>query len=150
MCLSYCKATELEEAGLSAEKLEFIAAKKEKVLARYNETMQQGDPDMPCVKKDACPCWTGKQTSVSFWLSRSGSPQCGGAEVPPVSQRVVAGGTPSEGDMVRMVAYSNSEISNNFCSYTDQLTGENTVQNVSESDVMVCATQIQATCSMLP
>jgi hypothetical protein len=67
-----------------------------------------------------------------------------------VSQRVVAGGTPSEGDMVRMVAYSNSEISNNFCSYTDQLTGENTVQNVSESDVMVCATQIQATCSMLP
>lgn len=149
MCVAYCKAPELDDAGLSADKLQAIAERKEQVLTRYHETMQDGDPEMPCVKQDACPCWTSTQTSVSFWLDRSGTPRCGGAEMPPVVQRGIAGGTAAENDMVRMVAYSNSEISNYFCSYTDQATGESSVQTVSDTDALVCATQIQATCSLL-
>jgi len=153
MCVAYCKATELEQELADTahpERLAFIAERKQRVLGRYNGMRQDSDPTMPCVQKVACPCWTSAQTSASFWLSRSGKPQCGGADMPPVTQRGIAGGSAAENDAVRMVAYINTEVGNNFCSYSDQLTGESSVQYVSETDVRVCATQIEATCSTLP
>lgn len=150
MCVSYCKAPELEEAALSAEKLEFIAAKKQTVLERYHETMQDGDPEMPCVKKDACPCWSAQQTSTDFWLSRSRPPLCNIFSNPPEERGNLIAGSSAASDSVSMIAYVNPVQGNSFCVFSDQSDGTRTVQQVSDTDGMVCATQLQATCSLLP
>lgn len=151
MCLAYCKAGELEavllERGVDAQKLERLAARKDKVLSYYNSRRQASDPEMPCIQQNACPCWGQDQTSAAFWTAR-GTAQCGDTSADTVMFKSISAG--QSDNTVNIRAYSNAGVGPHFCSLSDQTTGEFSLQQVSETDARFCGQQISATCSLLP
>jgi hypothetical protein len=151
MCLAYCKAGELEavllERSVEAQKLERLAARKDKVLSYYNSRRQASDPEMPCIQQSACPCWGEDYTSAGFWTAR-GATQCDDMSADAVVFKSISAG--QSDNTVNIRAYSNAGVGPHFCSLSDQVTGEFSLQHVSETDARFCGQQISATCSVLP
>ncbi len=60
MCVAFCEAQDCDtDPALDGES---CSAGSERVLERYRELMQPGDPDMPCVAPPpSCPCWTQEE-----------------------------------------------------------------------------------------
>jgi hypothetical protein len=145
-----CKAGELEAVllarGVDAQKLERVAARKDKVLSYYNSRRQASDPEMPCIQQTACPCWGADYTDASFWTAK-GATQCDDTSADSVMFKSITAG--QSNNTVNIRAYSNAGVGPHFCSLSDQATGEFSLQKVSETDARFCGLQISATCSLL-
>jgi hypothetical protein len=153
LCVAYCQAGELPRAMAKAngkpDRLADLAEKKEAVLQRFNAARGAGDPEMPCIRQDACPCWSGEQTSSAFWLSRSRAPQCSFLDQAPLAVSTLSAGSITGGDSAMLMAYANHDLGIRMCYFTDTSTGTATLQQVSDRDARVCATQVSATCSLV-
>lgn len=51
LCVAFCEAQDLDE--FNEEK-----PSSQRILTNYNKKKKAGDPDMPCVAIDTCPCWS--------------------------------------------------------------------------------------------
>jgi hypothetical protein len=153
LCTAYCQASELPRAMAKAngrpELLAELAANKDRVLQRYNAARRAGDPEMPCIQQNACPCWGSEQTSSSFWMDRSHAPQCNFVDAAPLAISSLSAGSVAGGDAAMLLAYANSDMGTRSCYFSDIQTGTTTMQSISDRDVHVCATQVASTCSLV-
>ncbi len=157
LCVSYCEARDIDDVvhnrgkrQISAEK---IAQRKARVLERYNKRKTASDPDMPCVSQSVCPCWETSYTSSSFWLGKSSAPTCLSTDQPTIrSAELLSGPDASAPDYASMQTFSASTDGvsfQNYCALTDMSQGISTFQEISDTDAMVCAMQVQSTCSVV-
>jgi hypothetical protein len=153
LCTAYCEASELPQAMARAngnpDRLADLAENKDRVLQRYNAARGPGDPEMPCIQQNACPCWGSEQTSSSFWMGRSQPPQCNFIDAAPLDVKTLSAGSMAGGDSAMLMAYANGDSDLRMCYLTDTPTGTTTLQYISDRDVHVCATQVTATCSLV-
>ena len=73
LCIAFCEAHDCEPVWDDDGNLDFSGCKKNdrKLLDRYRQKRQDGDPDMPCLPAvianedpaTACPCWSRDQLS---------------------------------------------------------------------------------------
>ena len=160
MCRSYCEARDVKAlfaAGkVSAKKAERYAKKQERILARYNETKENSDPDMPCVSEtQVCPCWASSQTSPNFWNDKTLGAICANQDLPTMrlSEIGTATSDTTHPEYTRMKALSYSQDNGitfaHYCANEDTATGTSMLEPINETEAIVCATQIQTTCNML-
>ena len=72
LCSFYCKVqSKLDShnapsgtfAGLIAKILSSLA---DRALDKYDSIKQAGDPDMPCIEEEVCPCWSPAELEETF------------------------------------------------------------------------------------
>jgi len=62
LCVAYCEALDCDLQQLEPGKiLTQCRAPSSKILERYNELKRLTDPQMPCVQRQECPCWTTQE-----------------------------------------------------------------------------------------
>ena len=154
--MSYCEAPDISDVVQASPKRQAkaqkIAARKERVLERYNKRKTASDPDMPCVSQSVCPCWDNSYTSSSYW---SAKPQatCLSTDQPTVrSAELLSGSDLAAPDYASMQTFSASTDGVSFqhyCALTDMSQSISTFQEISETDAMVCAMQVQSTCGVV-
>jgi len=131
LCVAYCEAQDLNDMNKEPPST--------RILANYNKKKQSGDPDMPCLEPPPnCPCWTPAELEAIFadgvsGMCNSTSNQTSFIDSNPVYQ--VAQGT-VDGS------------SGSTCAFTDISIGESLFINISESDAVVCKTQVEAMCEI--
>lgn len=155
LCVSYCEAPDISDVVQASPKrqakAEKIAARKERVLARYNKRKTASDPDMPCVSQSVCPCWDNSYTSSGFWSAKTEA-NCLSTDQPTIrSAELVSGpmGTPDYASMQTFSASSDGVSFQHYCALTDTSQNISTFQEISETDAMVCAMQVQSTCGVV-
>ena len=67
LCVAYCEATDSPEDLTSVENILALSQHSAQLLAQYDRTKTDDDPDMPCVtyvtQEDSCPAWTNDQSA---------------------------------------------------------------------------------------
>ena len=58
LCVAFCEAQDCYASLTSEDPFDGCLPSSPKLLEVYNKKKQAGDPDMPCVQQESCPCWT--------------------------------------------------------------------------------------------
>lgn len=56
LCVAYCEAHDADLLSVSGDPTE-LNVPNVRILENYRRKMQEGDPDMPCVRTTECPCF---------------------------------------------------------------------------------------------
>ena len=158
MCLKYCEARDVPglfaEGKVSAKKAERFAKRQERVLERYNATKTAADPDMPCISQEICPCWSSNQASLSFWNDKSAQPICGSQDTGDFRlSEIGANAAIDDPEYTRMQAISFSQDGGatftHYCANEDAATTTSMMEQINDTEAIICATQVQTACNML-
>lgn len=158
MCLKYCEARDVPalfaEGKVSAKKAERFAKRQERVLERYNSTKTAADPDMPCISQEICPCWSSSQASLSFWNDKSAQPICGSQDQGDFRlSEIGTNAAIDDPEYTRMQAISFSEDGGatftHYCANEDASTTTSMMEQINDTEAIICATQVQTACNML-
>jgi hypothetical protein len=58
LCIAFCEAQDCEPDFSALNPFAECRPSSAKLLRNYEKKKQPGDPEMPCVRQAACPCWT--------------------------------------------------------------------------------------------
>ena len=66
LCVAFCEAQDMDVWG------ELTDPPRGRLLELYEKKRGDGDPDMPCIAQNTCPCWSAEEVSPGFVAGREG------------------------------------------------------------------------------
>ena len=158
LCVRYCQVKDLgttfNSGKLNPVRAEKIALRKEKLLARYNKSKGPSDPAMPCLSNNnVCPCWTSNQVGASNWMNKSMGASCLSQDEATFKLDELTTNTdPANPEYASYKALRLSQDGvtfTNYCTAEETATSTSLMQEINDTDLLTCGTQIQATCGVM-